>query len=182
MSLISDFDLAWKSYEDKLTSYVAQNSNNNKMINADDFNNHYKRTIRMWDDESKVQGGFVNKWDKEFPGFRNEFFSIMNDYQFQTVEAHKKPSFIPYIAILVAIMAAGGIIGYLIPASFILKRLIGNILVVIIAVIVFAVTGGGILKALYENSVSKSCSQFAVQFNSQIENLHTKLRNLCSKY
>lgn len=77
MSLISDFDLAWKSYEDKLASYTAQNVMNHKLTDADDFNHHFQRTIRMWEDESKAQGGFVTKWENACSGFRKKIISIL---------------------------------------------------------------------------------------------------------
>lgn len=182
MSLISDFDLAWKSYEDKLTSYAAQNAMKNKLTDADDFNNHYQQTIRMWDDESKVQGGFVTKWDNASPGFRDKFLSVINGYRFEPACNLKKVSPAPYIGIAVALSVIGGVIGYFIPGNFILKKLIGNIPVILISILVFTSAGGSIVKALYENSVAKKCKQCAGHFYSQIENLHMKLQDFCSKF
>jgi len=179
MSLISDFDLAWKSYEDKLTSYTAQNAMKNKLTDADEFNNHYQRTIRMWDDESKVQGGFVTKWDNASAGFREKFMAILNGYRFESAKELKKVSPVPYVGITVALSVIGGIVGYLIPGNFILKKLIGNIPVVLISIVVFASAGGSIIKALYENSVAKKCEQCTRHFYSQIENLHQKLQDFC---
>lgn len=182
MSLISDFDLAWKSYEDKLTSYVAQNAMKNKLTDADEFNDHYKKTIRMWDDESKVQGGFVIKWDNTSSGFREKFMAILNNYRFESDDNLKKVSLAPYAGITIALSFLGGVIGYFIPGSFILKKLLGNIPVILIATVVFASTGGGIVKALYNNSVAKRCEQSAKYFCSQIENLHMKLQDFCSNF
>ena len=119
MSLISDFDLAWKSYEDKLASYTAQNVMNHKLTDADDFNHHFQRTIRMWEDESKAQGGFVTKWENTYPGFREKFMSILNTYRFESANNFKKTSPVPYIGVTVALSIIGGIVGYFIPENFI---------------------------------------------------------------
>lgn len=180
MSLISDFELVWKSYEDKLTSYVAKNSMNKKFTDADDFNSYYKMTINMWNDELKAQGSFLNKWNKQ--DFCREFMKVLNTYSFENLYNQSFPSPIPYAFITLAITILGGIIGYLLPADIFLKKYIGNILVIVIAMIVFAITGGSIIKALYENSVIQKCNDCANTFYSQIQILHDKLKDICKKY
>ena len=182
MSLISDFDLAWKSYEDKLASYTAQNVMNHKLTDADDFNHHFQRTIRMWEDESKAQGGFVTKWENTYPGFREKFMSILNTYRFESANNFKKTSPVPYIGVTVALSIIGGIVGCFIPENFILKKLIGHVPVILISLAVFAFVGGGIVKALFENSVGKDCRESAGYFQAQIESLHMKLQNFCSRF
>lgn len=180
MSLISDFEIVWKSYEDKLTSYIAQNSMNKKFTDADDFNSHYKMTIDMWNNELKAQGSFLNKWDKQ--GFRTEFMKVLNTYSFKNLNNQSLPSPIPYALITLAVTILGGIIGYLLPADIFLKKHFGNILVIIIAMVVFAITGGSIIKASYDNSIIKKCNDCANTFYSQIQTLHNKLKDICKKY
>ncbi len=181
MSLITDFELAWKPFEDKIISYIAKNTSGNKFTELDGLQSFYNRLIRMWEDPTRVQCGFLSKWKTVFPELEKDFVSILHEFEFQEPENTKKVS--PAISIggTVIVAAAGGIIGHILPESNYLKVHLGNIPVILIGIFVFSAVGGGIIKSLYDNAVRKSCQESAQLYNEQIEKLYAKLLDLCKR-
>lgn len=179
MSLISDFELAWKPFEDKVLSYIARNTSKGEITDKDDLNAFYVRTIRMWEDPSKTQAGFLSKWKSKTPELEAAFMKILKEFEFQEPESIEKPNSIPYIIDTLIVTIAGGIVGFFIPKTSFLKVHLGNIPVIAIAVIIFSIVGGGIIKSLYEAALSKSCRDVSKQYNEQLEKLHAKLRDSC---
>lgn len=181
MSLISDFEMAWKPFEDKLTSYVVKHSFKNEIIELDDLISFYNRSVRMWEDPSRVQCGFLSKWKGASTDLERDFMEILQNFRFQEPVRIKKVSAAIYVMATLVVTFAGAIVGYLLPKSNFLKLHLGNVPVIIIGAVVFAVAGGGIIKALYDNAVTKTCKEVTAQYTEQIESLHIKLQTLCKQ-
>lgn len=182
MSLITDFELAWKPFEDKIKSYIAKNTLDNEVTELGDLISFYKRSIRMWEDPSRVQCGFLSKWKDSAPALESDFMSALNGFEFKESENTNKPSSAIFIGGTFIVSIIGGIVGYILPKSSFLKLHLGNIFSIIIGAVVFSAVGGGIIKALYDNAVEEACKESARQYDEQIEMLHDELLTLCRQY
>lgn len=182
MSLVTDFELAWKPFEDRLIAYVADNTSKNKVTELDDLISFYNSSVRMWEDPSRVQCGFLSKWKAAVPTMEEDFMGILREFVFEKPENIKtiSPVFFACGTLLTSI--AGGIVGYLLPKTSFLKSHLGIIPAVIIGAVVFTVFGGGIIKALYENVARRACNDIGEQYKRQVEMLHRKLQALCKQF
>lgn len=181
MSLVMDFELAWKPFEDKLTSYIAKQTSQNEMIEPEDFTSFYHRSLRMWEDPARVQSGFLNKWKTVSPALEKDFMDILRRFRFEQPQSGKKVSPVLFAVIMLIVTIAGAAAGYLLPKTGFLKSHLGNIAVIMIGAIVFAVVGGNIVKAVYDNAVGSMCRDAAGQYHKQLQALHDKLLALCKQ-
>lgn len=182
MSFESDFEMAWRPFEDKLISYIATNTAKYVLTDFEELRVFYNQTLRVWEDPSKVQYGFLSKWKSQIPGFEAAFMEIIRNFEFQEPELTKRPAGMYYAMATGITAVVGGAIGYLLPNSFFLKAHFGNVLVVIIAIFVFSIVGGGIIKSLYDAAVIKYCKNAADQYYGQIKTLYKMCFDLCKKF
>lgn len=181
MSLISDFELAWKSFEDKITADIARDAMKHTITDVDSLQASYQRLIRLWEDPSKVQSGFLRKWSASAPTLERGILGILRNFRFHEVKDVQRPTSVPYLLGAVILAVAGGIIGYALPGNMFPKALLGQIPVIVLAIVIFSVVGGGILKSLYEVALDRACKRVVNQYIAQVEQLHKSLRNFCDR-
>lgn len=182
MSFESDFEMVWKPFQDKLVSYVARNTAKHIMTDIDELRAFYKNALRIWEDPSKVQCGFISKWKSGRPGFEAAFMEALYNFEFQEPKIQNRPVSIYYAAAAGIAAAVGGLTGYLLPQNSFLKIHLGNWPTIIIAVLVFYIIGGSIIKSLYDAAVMKYCRNAADHYYGQLEALHKLCCSLCKKY
>lgn len=182
MSLSSEFELAWKPFEDRIKSYIAGNTAKNTVIELDDLHSVYNQSIRMWEDHTRVQAGFLTKWRREYPELEQNMLSQLKKFSFTVPEKQQNSSPFLYISMATVCTVLGGVVGWIIPETNFLKIHLGHFPVVAIGAVIFAIVGGGIIKSIYDNSVNKNCKVIAEQYYEQLNTLHVELQDICKHY
>ena len=182
MSMLADFELAWKPFEDKLNSFLVNSVANNELVDDESFRSFYAQALRAWEDPSKVQCGFLSKWSAAAPAFENNFLAILRGFKVEVPPDIEKPSVALYIGGTCLATVLGALIGVLMPKTSFLKAHFGTGPVILIGAALFTAIGGGIVKSLYENKVREVCKNSTRQYTEQIEQLYTMLQNFCRQF
>ena len=178
MSIISDFELVWKPFEDKIYSYIVSNPS----AQSADIQGFFNRTVRMWEDPSRTQCGFLDKYSRKEPLMGSEIRSALKEFQFGAPEEAGKVSLLPYGCASAGAGALGAIIGILLPKASLMKKVLGAVPTVVLGALLFSALGGGIAKSMYDNTLLEKSQAQSEYYRRQLQELHETICALCKKY
>lgn len=182
MSIQQDFNQVWQPFADKLLSQLAEETARGQLSEVEVLQQFYVYSLRMWEDPGQVQGGFLRKWQRTSPDFVDRFLNQLRGFHFANPAQSTRISPMPYVGGTLAATAAGCTVGNLLPATNFLKATIGTVPAMAVSGAVFAMLGGGIIKALYENKVEAECKLLQEHYALQITQLHDRLEDFCRHF
>lgn len=178
MSIISDFDVAWKPFADRIKSYIIQNPS----AELAEIQSFFNRTVRMWEDPSRVQYGFLERYKRNAPMIESEILALLKAFRFNGQEGDRKVSTLPYGCVTLGSGAVGGAVGMLLPEASFLKKMIGVVPTTVVGVLLFSAVGGSIAKSMYDNAMKEKSEAQSKFYVDQIDELYESICSVCNKY
>lgn len=181
MSLASDFELAWKPVGAAVSAALLLELKEHNAVTLECAEQAWKRELRHWHDPMRPQGSFLKGLEKKNPACAKKLMSAMEAFAFQEAQLPPVPSGVPYAAGGVICAALGALVGFVLPASFFLPRLIGRIPTVLLGAALFAGVGGGLLHTMWQVKAEAARADCSRLYTDQLDVLHEMLRELCEK-
>lgn len=181
MSLVSDFELAWKPTAAAVSAALLKEQKEHNAVTLKCAEQAWKRELLHWHDPMRPQGSFLKGLEKKNHACAQKLISAMEAFAFQEAVMPALPSGVPYAVGGVICAALGALIGFVLPATFFLPKLIGRIPTVLLGTTIFAGVGGGLLRTVWQvkaETVRADCSHL---YTNQLDALHKVLRGLCEK-
>lgn len=181
MSLVSDFELAWKPVRAAVSAALLRELKEHNTVTLDCAEQTWKRELHHWHDPMRPQGSFLKGLEQKNPACAQKLMSTMETFAFQRAQLPPVPSGVPYVAGGVICAALGALVGFVLPDTSFLPRLISRIPTVLLGTALFAGLGGGHLHTMWQlkaEAVRADCSRL---YTDQLDALHEVLRELCEK-
>ncbi len=181
MSLVSDFELAWKSTRAAVSAALLQEQKERNEVTVECAEQAWRRELRHWSDPMRPQGSFLKGLAKKNPTCAQKLKTAMEAFSFREVQLPPVPSGVPYAAGSVVCAVLGALVGFVLPATFFLPRLIGRVPTVLLGAVLFAGVGGGLLHTVRQVKAEAARADCSRLYTDQLDALHKMLRELCEK-
>ena len=181
MSLTSNFEMAWKPVEQSVRATLLREQQERNTVTLACANRAWEQEKWNWSDTAKIQFSFLRELEKKRPDYAKTFRDKISKFAFQEVQLPTLPNPVPYVLGAAGTAVAGGALGWFLPATSFLPKLIGRIPTITAGCVILGGLGGGIMKELWDSQAGTVLENSAELYMTQLEPLHRTLRELCQK-
>lgn len=179
MDLRSDFAYAWDLTKAGVYATLSKKGKDGEDLTLETANRVLKAEKLCWREESRVQYAFLQKLDRDKPQQAKQFREKLNEFSFSSIESSAGTNMAGYLLGIAVAVILGVLLGWFMPASWILPRLIGRGLTIAVAVLVLGGAGASICLGLLKEKQNEQKKKQVEQYMSQLEELRKSLSELC---
>ena len=181
MPFEQDFERIWRSSVSSFDGVLTGKQRDSNIVTIEDAANVWGREKQNWNDPMRVQNSFMVMLERKSPEHAQNFRRAIERFMFQEVTLVKLPSPVPYVAITTVIAIIGGVMGWKLPATSFLPRIIGRIPAILLIFLFFGVVTSGITRELWQTKTRHANDGAAQKYTAQLASLHGTLLKICKQ-
>ena len=180
MNLKSDFTYAWDLTKAGIHAALMKYAKAEETISTELANRALKAEKLCWKEETRVQYAFLRKLERVNPQQAELFQEKLNGFTFRSIADLPDPSTTGYFMGIAAAVLVGLLLGWFMPQSWILPKLIGRVATIAVAVLVFGGIGASLFMRMLKEKRWEQKIKQVEQYMSQLEELKKELSELCA--